>query len=277
MASDRGITIAIVDNDALLLDLAADAIGRLYPGERLLWVTDDPQEAIDRCCMEQCHHDAASLDRYRPDVLLVDMSMGGVSGPDVCRTIRERTCRTALVGITSYSLNAYSCEALACGAQCLVDKSSLARMMHAAEAVASGDYLDPSWNCARQGSLVVPDMGRRVFFDHAEGIVSCESAEQSHRRLRRRLEAEQIEAGHVEAERTEGNHGQETGRGQDDATMLSPREMQILEEYSRGVKIRAIAHKLELTESSVKTYLSRAREKYHAKTTWELLHRVHLL
>ncbi|WP_158216083.1 response regulator [Pseudoscardovia suis] len=287
MTSGRQIGIAIVDNDALLLDFEASAIHQMYPRERLLWVTDDPWTAIDRCCAEVCLEGAsacasgnvqdaalhmkdesvvspsvAAKNDDCPDVLIVDMSMGEMPGPDVCRIIRERTSRIALVGVTSYSLNAYSQEALDCGAQCLIDKSSLARVIHAAEAVESGQYLDPSWNSAEQGDLHVPALGRRVFFDHAEGIVSRESTEESHARLFRRMET---------------GFGETAKPCENGATALSNREMQVLEEYSHGVKIRSIAHRLGLTESSVKTYLSRAREKYQAVTTWELLHKLGLM
>lgn len=282
MATGYDFTIAILDNDPLLLDFESHAISRLYPRERLLWATADSQEAIDRCCAEPMTDgrpetagdgdDADEVISDCPDVLLVDMSMGNVSGPEVCKAIRERNGRTALVGVTSYSLNYYAQDALIAGAQCLIDKSSLTRIMHAAQAVLSGDYLDATWNDAPQGALHVPVLGRRVLFDGAEGIVSRESIEQCHARLcqQRNLAEQSQETAEIQRSH-EAMDASHAAQNPEQSIYLTKRELQSVMTYVHGKKVLAVASALDLSESSVKTYMSRARKRLGVETNWELI------
>ena len=98
----------------------------------MCWAVSDGLTAVSK-----------SLDsRTRPDVLLVDMSLEGMSGCDVCKTIREETAQVALVGMTAFSLDRYCAPALENGASCLVDKANVKALCRALCAIVNGRRAD---------------------------------------------------------------------------------------------------------------------------------------
>ena len=144
----KRIRIAIVDNDRLTLGVMKMMIERILPQANVCWAVSDGLTAVSK-----------SLDsRTRPDVLLVDMSLEGMSGCDVCKTIREETAQVALVGMTAFSLDRYCAHALENGASCLVDKANVKALCRALCAIVNGRRADVRY-------------------------VSSESAQESHERL----------------------------------------------------------------------------------------------
>lgn len=145
----KRMRIAIVDNDRLALGVMKMMIKRILPQTNVCWAVSDGLTAVSK-----------SLDsRTRPDVLLVDMSLEGMSsGCDVCKTIREETAQVALVGMTAFSLDRYCAPALENGASCLVDKANVKALCRALCAIVNGRRADVRY-------------------------VSSESAQESHERL----------------------------------------------------------------------------------------------
>lgn len=91
-------------------------------GAKVVWAVGSGAQALHHCVYES--------DNAAPDVLLLDMPLTDILGPDVCRRIRETQDATAILGITSYSLDHYRQMAIDSGAQGLIAKSvtpSLAR------------------------------------------------------------------------------------------------------------------------------------------------------
>jgi DNA-binding NarL/FixJ family response regulator len=86
------------------------------------------------------------------------MSLEGMSGCDVCRTIREETAQVDLVGMTAFSLDRYCVPALENGASCLVDKANVKGLCHVLCAIVNGRRADVKY-------------------------ASSESAQESHERL----------------------------------------------------------------------------------------------
>ena len=128
----KRIRIAIVDNDRLTLGVMKMMIERILPQANVCWAVSDGLTAVSK-----------SLDsRTRPDVLLVDMSLEGMSGCDVCKTIREETAQVALVGMTAFSLDRYCAPALENGASCLVDKANVKALCRALCAIVNGRRAD---------------------------------------------------------------------------------------------------------------------------------------
>lgn len=125
---DSLTTIGIVDNDSFVLPSLRTSIEELMPEARVIWTTDDGGQAVANCL------DAA----HRPDVLLVDMSMEGVSGISVCRRIRTRIAKVGLLAMTAYSLDRYEEKASLAGAQGIVGKADERLIISAVRTVASG-------------------------------------------------------------------------------------------------------------------------------------------
>ncbi|MCH9277110.1 DNA-binding response regulator, partial [Bifidobacterium amazonense] len=72
------IRIGVLDNDPFALDAMCAMIAAMSRDLRIVWSTGSPAVAIEHC------HNAHT----RPDVLVLDMALGGITGADVCRRIR---------------------------------------------------------------------------------------------------------------------------------------------------------------------------------------------
>ncbi len=74
------------------------------------------------------------VESLKPQVLIVDLMMGGMSGLEVTRQVRKRSPKTGIVILSMYSLDAYVVEALRSGAKSYVLKEStsdeLVRAVH---------------------------------------------------------------------------------------------------------------------------------------------------
>ncbi|MFW6150678.1 MAG: response regulator [Chloroflexota bacterium] len=85
------------------------------------------------------------VERVQPEVLVVDLMMGGVSGIEVARQTPRRSPRTAVVMLSMYNNEGYVLESLRAGAKAYVLKDSSAKdLVHAVrESVAGRRYLSP--------------------------------------------------------------------------------------------------------------------------------------
>ena len=115
---ERALRVGVLDNDALVLLM----IRRLFAQQKdvkLIWLTRDPVGAVQLC-----------LDpRSRPDVILVDMALDGMTGMDVCRRLVDFRIRVRCIGMTSYSVDAYAHAAEEVGMACVVQKEDFPRLI----------------------------------------------------------------------------------------------------------------------------------------------------
>lgn len=111
----RAISIGVLDNDPLALNTMVMMASRLSPWFHVVWSTTSPAVALQRCMTRVT----------RPDVLVVDMALGGITGADICERIRRRTPAIGLVCVTSYDLDSYRRDAIEAGAQCLIAKDRI--------------------------------------------------------------------------------------------------------------------------------------------------------
>lgn len=83
------------------------------------------------------------VERLRPDLLVVDLMMGGMNGIEVARQVRDLSPKTSVVVLSMHADEGYVIEALRAGARAYVLKDSLADdLLHAArEAVMGRRYL----------------------------------------------------------------------------------------------------------------------------------------
>ncbi len=81
------------------------------------------------------------VESLKPQVLIVDLMMGSMSGLEVTRQVRKRSPKTGIVILSMYSLDAYVVEALRSGAKSYVLKESTSdELVRAVHEVAIGHY-----------------------------------------------------------------------------------------------------------------------------------------
>ena len=216
--------VAAVDNDRMALVALQGILPQLLPGAQWMWGVCDGEEAIRR-----------TLDPdTRPRLLLVDMSLGESTGVTVCRRIRMRTDRVALLAITAFSVREYARRVAEAGAQGIVSKADVPAMAQALRAVASGATFTPK---------------------QFEGNVSFDTAAQAHALL---------------AEQGTGSYGisdRDAGDSQSGVTVkLGAKESETLRLLSRGYSYEQIAAQWGVAASTVRTHAHRAVEKLGANS-----------
>jgi DNA-binding NarL/FixJ family response regulator len=126
------VTIALADDHSVVLE-GLKALLLTEPDFKLVGEAIDGQDVTPLC------------ERVRPDVLLLDLMMPGLSGLEVTRLVKQRAPQTRIVILSMHSDVAYVVEALRNGAQGYVLKSAQGReLAQAIRAVVEGRrYLSP--------------------------------------------------------------------------------------------------------------------------------------
>ena len=108
----KHIRIGIVDNDALVLGALQYVVRTYLPQSEVIWKETDGNRAVSLC----------SAPDTTPDALIVDASLEGMTGSEVCRRIRTNDTEIVLVGVTSFILDRFHDAMMDSGAQCLLPK-----------------------------------------------------------------------------------------------------------------------------------------------------------
>lgn len=106
--------ILMVDNDKRAIEALTALLSKALPNAYVADDVTDGTKALSLC--------RAYGNQY--DIILLDMSLEGLQGPDICKRIRLINNSTPILAMTSFSLNRYRNSAIESGAQGLVDKSS---------------------------------------------------------------------------------------------------------------------------------------------------------
>lgn len=214
--------VAAVDNDRMALLALKAIVPQLLPGARWLWGVQTADEAVAR-----------ALDpETRPRLLLVDMSLGESTGVEVCRRIRLRTDRVTLLAVTAFHTHDYADRVAEAGAQGIVSKADMPRLMQAVRTVAAGGV----YGAGSAASSVTDAIGTHAMF---------RTADEAHRMLVER-------AGETEGRR--------------EAPKLGAKEAETLHLLSRGLSYEQIASQWGVATSTVRTHAHRAVEKLGANS-----------
>ena len=87
--------------------------GLIEPNYEVVEAVDDGQSAID------------AIERLRPELLLLDVSMPGMGGFDVLRSVRSRFPSLLVIFVTEHTHPAYQDEARKLGAQGFIVKRTM--------------------------------------------------------------------------------------------------------------------------------------------------------
>lgn len=92
-----GPKILLVDDDKIVIEALTDLFKRIFPAVSIVDSATSGVEALELF--------ASNADQYA--LVLLDMSLEGMQGPEVCRRMRLMDCSTPILGMTSFSLNRY--------------------------------------------------------------------------------------------------------------------------------------------------------------------------
>lgn len=114
------------------------------------------------------------IEELKPDVLVVDVMMGGISGLEVARQVSKQSPKTGIVILSMYSNEAYVLEALRDGAKAYVLKESTAsELVKAVRAAAVGRrYLSSS--LSERAIEAYIEKSRDTVFDPYESLTTRE-------------------------------------------------------------------------------------------------------
>lgn len=136
MKNGRPIRLALLDNDRCSAEMMALLIGRTIPEAHMLWVTDNPSLALERCL----------FDPRKPDILICDLMMDGLNGVRLTERIRQRNVQVGVIVVTSYDLATYGEDIACCGAQALISKRDFAATIReAVKSVFDGGTYPHGW------------------------------------------------------------------------------------------------------------------------------------
>jgi DNA-binding NarL/FixJ family response regulator len=104
-------TILLADDNPSMLETIVDILGKKYTVVAAL-----PNGA---CVLDQ-------IDRLRPDLAILDVSLGDMNGFEVARRIRDRGCPAKIIFLTVHEAIDFVSEAFNVGASGYVFKSRVA-------------------------------------------------------------------------------------------------------------------------------------------------------
>ncbi len=126
------VTVVLVDDH----NVVRQGLRTLLEAESDLHVVGEAANGLEAIKM---------VDSFQPDVLVVDLMLGGMNGLEVTRQVCKRSPRTGIVILSMYGNEAYVHEALRSGAKAYILKESTSNELVRAvrEAAVGHRYLSP--------------------------------------------------------------------------------------------------------------------------------------
>ncbi|WP_160268281.1 MULTISPECIES: response regulator transcription factor [Bifidobacterium] len=140
-----------MDNDPYALAYLRVAIERLDPRFHMIWAVSTGAAAIHRCLHTP----------KPPDVLVSDMSLTDMTGPEVCAALRRGGSTIGVVGITALDPESFADSLARAGGQALVAKEDIPRVLGSAIVKAAQGWSRPESSDGHSQPAAGPDrLGR---------------------------------------------------------------------------------------------------------------------
>lgn len=121
--------VAVLDNDPFAARALAAVLSHDPRRFHVMWWSSSAPEAVQRCLHA----------RELPRVLVCDIALSGMTGMDVCATIRKAGSRIGVVLVTAYDPREYAADAVSVGAQAVLGKDeAMHGLMEAVQEAAAG-------------------------------------------------------------------------------------------------------------------------------------------
>lgn len=134
IANDDRISVLVLDNDVLAGQYVANWLNGF--ADFHVDFTSHPSQALLQCSRPDC----------QPDVLIADIMLDGVSGTSICARIRRETSQIGLLCVTAYDPERYRAEVAECGAQGVIAKNQILKLLpDAVRKAAAGQPVDPEY------------------------------------------------------------------------------------------------------------------------------------
>lgn len=103
--------------------LLADDNSAILEHVKKLLLRDDQYDVV--AALSDANEVAPAYSRLRPDVIVLDISMGDISGIDVARNLRDSGCQSKIVFLTVHEDSDFVNAAMGAGGSAYVVKSRL--------------------------------------------------------------------------------------------------------------------------------------------------------
>lgn len=140
-----GLRILLVDDHAVV----REGLKRLIAGQSDIEIVGEASDG---------HEAIAAVSNLQPDVVMMDVSMPGMSGVEATRELLTRCPRTRILALTVHEDEAYAREFLQAGAAgYLLKRAPTDELIRAIRAVAGGQiYVDPRIASRLVSTLIEP-------------------------------------------------------------------------------------------------------------------------
>ena len=158
-------SLAIIDNDSWTVSAMVDYLSRYLSDADIMWTACSGQESLPKF-----------RETGKPRVLLIDISLGDMSGIDVIRRIRQYDGTTAAIAMTAFPPERYAAAVRHAGGQALVGKRPAAKIVDTVIQVRQGQVGEA---VAGVSFLTVPQAYIHVSAEKPTGIDALSPTERS--------------------------------------------------------------------------------------------------
>lgn len=223
------IRIMLVDDHALFRDGIVSLLKRDERFE-IVAMADNGETALE------------IIEKVNSDIILMDIQMPGIGGIEAARRILSKRPDLKVIMITVSEKEHDLFEAVKAGAQGYILKTDT-----------DGQYMrDAIISVAAGEAIIPPAMAPRLLTEFASLAQGLPTQLPEEKPLAPKADAQIVEI-----------EPSQTADRQPEISLLTPRELQVLELVAQGLTNKAIASRLTISENTVRSHLRSIMDKLH--------------